>query len=326
MDRRNFVVGTAASAAALATGPAFAQEAFPSHAITIINAFPPGGINDIVTRPLAAMMEPILNQPVVVETKAGAAGQVGAQVAATAKPDGYTLLSHNTGISGYAEVDKLFGRPVKTSRADFIPLARLIADPVLLLVNDQQPFKTLKEFIDAAKAHPKTLIFSSGGLYGASHLPLAYLEKASGPLNLPHLPTNGGGPAITAILGNNAQVTTQSVSATLPHIKAGKLRPLAVFSATRSKLLPEVPTLKELGYDVEYYLWVGIFAPKGVASGIVTTLRTAINKAVHADQFNTVLTNAGQEVAYLDGPDFQKFWDIDGKRTDEAVISIGRQE
>jgi tripartite-type tricarboxylate transporter receptor subunit TctC len=305
--------------------PVFAQEAYPSHAITIINAFPPGGINDIVTRPLASVMEPILKQPVVVETKAGAAGQIGAQVAASAKPDGYTLLSHNTGISGYAEVDKLFGRPAKTTRADFIPLARLIADPVLLLVNDQQPYKTLKEFIDAAKASPGKLVFSSGGLYGASHLPLAYLEKATGPLKLPHLPTSGGGPAITAILGNNAQVTTQSVSATLPHIKAGKLRPLAVFSATRSKLLPDVPTLKELGYDVEYYLWVGIFAPKGTPPAIVNTLRAAIGKAVQSDQFKATLANVGQELDYLDGPDFQKFWDIDGKRSDEAVISIGRQ-
>ena len=323
MDRRRFLIGTAAGA--LASQSAFAQEAYPSHAITIINAFPPGGINDLVTRPLAVTLEPILKQPVLVETKAGAAGQIGAQVVASAKPDGYTLLSHNTGISGYAEVDKLFGRPAKTSRADFIPLARLIADPVLLLVNDHQPFKTLKEFIDFAKANPGKLVFSSGGLYGASHLPLAYLEKATGPLKLPHLPTSGGGPAITAILGNNAQVTTQSVSATLPHIKSGKLRPLAVFSATRSKLLPDVPTLKELGYDVEYYLWVGIFAPKGTPQAIVTTLRAAIDKAVYSEQFKTTLTNIGQELAYLDGPDFQKFWDIDGKRTDEAVIAIGRQ-
>src|SRR5262245_64189262 len=151
MDRRRFLIGTAATAL---SAPAFAQEAFPSHAITIVNAFPPGGVNDIVTRPLATSMEPILKQPVVVETKAGAAGQVGAQVVASAKPDGYTLLSHNTGISGYAEVDKLFGRPVKTSRADFVALARLIADPVLLLVNDQQPYKTLKEFVDDAKKRP----------------------------------------------------------------------------------------------------------------------------------------------------------------------------
>src|SRR5229473_6291027 len=151
MDRRSFVIGTAA---AVAAGPAFAREAYPSHAITIINAFPPGGVNDLVTRPLATTLEPILKQPVVIETKAGAGGQVGAQVVASAKPDGYTLLSHNTGISGYAEVDKLFGRPVKTSRSDFIPLARLIADPILLLVNDQQPYKTLKDFVDDARQHP----------------------------------------------------------------------------------------------------------------------------------------------------------------------------
>jgi tripartite-type tricarboxylate transporter receptor subunit TctC len=323
MDRRRFLIGTAA--AAFAATPAFAQEAFPSHAITIINAFPPGGVNDIVTRPLATAMEPILKQPVVVETKAGAAGQVGAQFVAAAKPDGYTLLSHNTGISGYAEVDKLFGRPVKVSRADFIPLARLIADPVLLLVNETQPYKTLQEFIAGAKAHPDTLIFSSGGLYGASHLPLAYLEKATGPLHLRHLPTNGGGPAIVAILGNNAQVTTQTISATLPHVKAGKLRPLANFGASRSKALPDVPTLKELGYDVEYYLWAGIFAPHGTPAEIVTTLRATIGKAVQSNEFQTALANVGLELAYLDGPDFQKFWDVDGQRTDEAVVAIGRQ-
>jgi tripartite-type tricarboxylate transporter receptor subunit TctC len=318
-----FVIGTAASARA--PGPAFAQETFPSRAITIVNAFPPGGLNDIVTRPLATAMEPVLKQPVVVETKAGAAGQVGAQVVASAKPDGYTLLSHNTGLSGYAEVDKLFGRPPKTTRSHFIPLARLVADPVVLLVNEQQPYKTLKEFIDGAKAQPDTLVFSSGGLYGASHLPLAYLEKATGPLRLRHLPTNGGGPAIMAILGNNAQVTTQTVSATLPHIRAGKLRPLANFAAARSKVLPDVPTLKELGFDVEYYLWVGIFAPKDTPPAVVTTLRAAIGKAAQSEAFTSALANAGQELAYLDGPDFQKFWDVDGKRTDEAVISIGRQ-
>ena len=321
MDRRSFVVGTTAFVAAR---PTFAQDAFPSHAITIINAFPPGGANDIVTRPLAAAMEPILKQPVVVETKAGAAGQVGAQVAASAKPDGYTLLSHNTGISGYAEVDKLFDRPVKTSRSDFIPLARLIADPCVLLVNDQQPYKTLKEFIDDAKKRPDAIVYSSGGLYGATHLPMAMLEKAAGGLKLRHLPTNGGGPAITAILGNNAQATAQSVSASLTHIKAGKLRPLASFGAKRSPALPDVPTLKELGYDVEYYLWVGIFAPKATPASATTMLRSTIDKAAHSTAFISAMSNLGQELAYLDGTDFQKFWDTDGKRVDEAVKAIGR--
>src|SRR6476620_2940445 len=321
MDRRSFVVGTTALVVA---GPAFAQESFPSHAITIINAFPPGGINDIVTRPLANMMEPILKQPVVVETKAGAAGQVGAQVAASAKPDGYTLLSHNTGLSGYAEVDKLFERPIKTSRADFIPLARLIADPCVLLVNDQQPYKTLKDFIDDAKKRPEAIIYSSGGLYGATHLPVALLEKVTGIPKLRHLPTNGGGPAITALLGNNAQMSTQSVSASLPHIKAGKLRPLASFGGKRLASIPDVPTLKELGYDVEYYLWVGIFAPKGTPASTVATLSAAIDKAGTSDAYKTAMSNAGLQADYLNAEALANFWAEDAKRSDEAVKLIGR--
>src|SRR5687767_5896118 len=139
MHRRQFLIGGAAASAAIWSSEAPAQDAFPSRPVTIINAFPPGGANDLVTRPMASALEAVLKQPVVVETKAGAAGAVGAQVAASAKPDGYTLLSHNNGLAGYAEVDKLFGRQPKTSRADFIPLARLAADPVLLLVNEQQP-------------------------------------------------------------------------------------------------------------------------------------------------------------------------------------------
>src|SRR3954470_24426015 len=190
MDRRTFIVGTAASAALLPHA-ARAQEAFPARPITILNAFPPGGINDVVTRPAATALEGIFKQPVVVETKAGAAGSVGAQVAASAKPDGYTLLSHNNGLAGYAEVDKLFGRQPKTTRADFIPLARLSADPVLLLVNDQQPWKTLDEFIADAKKQPDNIIYSSGGFYGASHLPVAMIEHAAGLKGMRHLPTAG---------------------------------------------------------------------------------------------------------------------------------------
>ena len=321
MDRRSFIVGTAA---ALAAGPASAQEAYPSRAITIINAFPPGGANDIVTRPLASAMEPLLKQAVVVETKAGAAGQVGAQVVANAKPDGYTLLSHNTGISGYAEVDRLFGREPKATRADFITLARIVADPVVLLVNDQQPYRTLKEFVDAARQQPDTIIYSSGGLYGATHFPMALLSTAVGGLQLRHLPTNGGGPAITAILGNNVQATAQTVSASLSHIKSGKLRPLVLFGGTRSKQLPDVPTLKELGYDVEYYLWVGLFAPKGTPAPIVSTLRATIDKAAHSDQFTAALANIGLDLAYLDGPEFGTFWDAEIKRIEAAVRAIGK--
>jgi tripartite-type tricarboxylate transporter receptor subunit TctC len=325
MDRRHFIIGTAASAGAFAAAPALAQEPFPTHAITILNAFPPGGINDIVTRPFAATMEPILKQPVVVETKAGAGGQVGAQVAASAKPDGYTLLSHNNGISGYEDVDRLFGRQPKTTPGDFIPLARLVADPVVVVVNDRQPYRTLKELVDDAKAHPEGLVYSSGGLYGATHLPVALLEKATGIPKLRHLPTNGGGPAIIALLGNNAQLSTQSISATLQYIKAGKLRALASFGGRRAKALPDVPTLRELGYDVEYYLWVGIFAPKATPANVLSILNGAIEKAADAEQYKNAITNLGLEPDFLKAADFAKFWQDDIRRAKEAVSLIGRQ-
>jgi tripartite-type tricarboxylate transporter receptor subunit TctC len=328
VDRRNFVAGGAAVAAGLTlgpnVGPAFAQDAYPSHAITVINPFPPGGASDVVTRPLAAVLEPIVKQAVVIETKAGAAGAVGAQVAASAKPDGYTLLSHITSISGFAEVDKLFGRPVKFTRADFIPLARFVADPCVLIVNDQQPYKTLKDLTDDAKKRPNEIIFSSSGLYGALHIPMALYMKAAGGLKFRHLPTNGGGPALTSFLGNNAQVLASSVSACLAQIKAGKARPLALFGANRIKALPDVPTMKELGYNIEYYLWVGMFAPKGTPEPIVAYLRKVLKQAAAADQFKGAMANLGQEVEYLDQPEFAAFWNADAARIEDAVRDIGK--
>jgi tripartite-type tricarboxylate transporter receptor subunit TctC len=323
MDRRKFVVGSAAVAAALASRPAVAQEVYPSRAITLINPFPPGGAADVVARPFAAVLEPIIKQPVVIETKAGAAGQVGGQFAAAAKPDGYTLLVHIVSISGFAEVDKLFGRPPKFTREDFIPIARFTEGPMALIVNDQQPYKTLKELVDDAKKRPDDIIFSSSGLYGALHLPTALFMKAAD-IKMKHLPTTGGGPALTAILGNNAQVLVSSVAAASPHLKAGKARALACFSAKRTASLPDVPTLKELGYDVEFSLWVGLFAPKGTPDTIIAKLREESRKAAASEQFAKAIDNIGDVVAYLDQPDFAKFWDQDAKRVEDAVRSIGK--
>jgi tripartite-type tricarboxylate transporter receptor subunit TctC len=321
MDRRSFVAG---AAAALATRPALAQETYPSRAITIISPFPPGGASEVVTRPLAAAMEPLIKQPLVIETKAGAAGQVGAQFVAAAKPDGYTLLSHITSISGFAEVDRLFGRAVKFTNADFIPIARVVADPCVLVVNDRQPHKTLQELVDDVRKRPNEIIFSSSGLYGALHIPLALFAMAAGGLKMRHLPTAGGGPALTALLGNNSQVLASSISAAMAQIKAGKARPLAMFGGERAKSLPDVPTMKELGYNVEYYLWVGLFAPKGTSDTIITYLRNNIKTAAHSPQFASALTNLGQDLAYLDQPEFKAFWDADTKRIEEAVRQIGK--
>jgi tripartite-type tricarboxylate transporter receptor subunit TctC len=324
VDRRSFVIGSAAAAAAFKTS--LAQDAYPSRAITIINPFPPGGAVDVVMRPLAAVLEPMVQKPVVIDTKPGAAGQVGAQFAANAKPDGYTLLAHLTSISGFAEVDRLFGRQPKFTNADFIPLARFVADPCVLIVNDQQPYKTLKDFIDDAKKRPNEIIFSSSGLYGALHIPTALFMAAAGGLKLRHLPTNGGGPALTAFLGNNSQVLVSSVSACISQIKAGKARPLALFGGERSKALPDVPTLKESGYDVEYYLWVGAFAPKGTPAAAITFLRGVLDKAAHGEQFKTSLANLGQELGYMDQPEFAQFWEADTKRIEAAIRSIGKVE
>src|SRR5437764_13893751 len=324
VDRRSFVIGSTAAAATLKAS--FAQNAYPSRAITVINPFPPGGAVDVVMRPLAAVLEPMLQKPVVIDTKAGAAGQVGAQVAAHAKPDGYTLLSHLTSISGFAEVDRLFGRQPKFTNANFIPLARFVADPCVLVVNDQQPWKTLKELTEDAKKRPNEIIFSSSGLYGALHIPTALFAMAAGGLKLRHLPTNGGGPALTALLGDNSAVLVSSVSASLSQIKAGKTRPLALFGSQRSKALPEVPTMKELGYDIEYYLWVGMFAPRGTPEAVIGYLREVLNKAAHTDQFKTALTNLGQELDYMDQPEFARFWEADTKRIEAAIRAIGKVE
>ncbi|MBV9556719.1 MAG: tripartite tricarboxylate transporter substrate binding protein, partial [Pseudolabrys sp.] len=212
----------------------------------------------------------------------------------------------------------------KFTLADFIPIARFVADPCVLLVNDQQPYKSLKEMTDDAKKRPDEIIFSSSGLYGALHIPMAQYMKAAGGLKFRHLPTNGGGPALTAFLGNNSQVLVSSISASIAQIKAGKARPLALFGAKRSAALPDVPTMKELGYDIEYYLWVGLFAPKGTPDTVISFLRENSKKAAFTDQFKTAMTNLGQELDYLDAPEFAKFWDADAARIEAAVKEIGK--
>ena len=324
MDRRSFVIGSASTAATLAARQAIAQDAYPSHTITVVSPFPPGGVSDTITRPLDAALEAVFKQPVVLENKAGAAGAVGAQFVAAAKPDGYTLLTHIVSISGFAAVDKLFGRTPKFTNADFIPIARVIADPIVMIANKDLPYKTLKDLVADAKANPDKLLYSSSGLYGASHIPTVLFAKSAGDLQMRHLPTNGGGPAVTAVLGGNVSFFLSPTSIALPHIRAGKVTALAVSSAKRIKSLPDVPTFKEQGYDLEYYFWVGLFAPKGTPAPIINTLREGVNKAAHSKQFLDTLDNLGQELAYMDQPEFTTFWAADAKRQEDAINAIGR--
>jgi len=305
---------------------AAAQEPYPSRPISIVNPFPPGGIADLTGRPLAATFERLLKQPVVIVNKAGAAGAagaVGAQFASVAKPDGYTLLIALVSISSTPEVDKLFGRPATYTRDQFVGIARLNADPPILAVNG--PWKTLKELVDDAKKRPGEITFASSGPYGASHLPLEMFLQAAG-LKMRHLPTTGGAPATTAVLGGHAQLWASPPALAAPHIEAGKMRALATWGATRLAAFPGVPTLKELGYDVEYYIWTGLFAPRGVAAGIVQTLRDVTRKAVEDPEFRSAMEKAKTPIAYQDADEFKAFWDRDAQRIAAVIQFIGKTE
>ena len=300
-----------------------AQEPYPTRPISIVVPFPPGGIADLTARPLAAAFERLLKQPVVVANKAGAAGAVGAQFAAVAKPDGYTLLVALVSISSTPEVDKLFGRPATYTRDQFVGIARLNADPPILVVNG--PWKSLRELVDDAKKRPGEITFASSGLYGASHLPLEMFLQAAG-LKMRHLPTTGGGPAITAVLGGHAQVFASPPALAAPHIAAGKMRPLAAWGAARLAAFPDVPTLREQGFDIEYYLWTGLFAPRAIPAGVLQALRDVTRRAVQDDEFKAAMDKAKTPIAYQDADEFKAFWDVDARRIASVIQFIGKTE
>jgi tripartite-type tricarboxylate transporter receptor subunit TctC len=310
----------------VAAGVARAQEAYPARPITIVAPFPPGGVVDLTARPLAAVLERILKQPVVINNKGGAAGAVGRQAVAIAKPDGYTLMVDLVSISTVPAVDALFERHPAYSLDQFVGIARLTNDLPLLVVNTQNPWKSVPDVIAELKKRPGELTYASSGPYGASHVPMEWFLQAAGGLKMRHLPTTGGGPATTAVLGNHAQMWVSPTGVATPHIKSGKLRPLGTFSATRHPRFPDVPTMKELGYDIEYYYWTGLFAPKHVPPAVVKTLRDAVRQAVQDAEFKNPIDKADTEVAYLDADDFKKFWDRDAQTLAGVIKRIGKIE
>jgi tripartite-type tricarboxylate transporter receptor subunit TctC len=306
--------------------PASADDPYPTRPITIVVPFPPGGIADLTARPLAASLERILKQPVVVTNKAGAAGAVGMQSVAIARPDGYTLLLGLVSISLLPERDALFGRPPSYTRDQFVGIARLNADPTLLVVNAELPWKSLKELLDDARKRPGEITYASSGIYGASHVPLEMLLQAAGGLKMRHLPTTGGAPATTAVLGQHAALWASPPALAVPHVKAGKLRPLATWGASRLAAFPEVPTLKELGYDLEYYAWAGLFAPRAVPPAVFKTLREAVRQAMQDPELRSAMDKVQTPIAYQDADEFKTWWDRDAQRLAEVVRKIGRVE
>jgi tripartite-type tricarboxylate transporter receptor subunit TctC len=303
-----------------------ADEPYPARPITIVNPFPPGGLADLTGRPLAAAMERILKQPVVMVNKPGAAGAVGMQSVAVAKPDGYTIVITVPAITTLPEVDALFGRTPTITRDQFAPLARINADPTILVVNAELPWKSVKDVLDEARRRPGEITFSSSGIYGASHTPMEMLLQVAGGLKMRHLPTAGGGPATTAVLGNHAQLWMSPPGVAAPHIKAGKLRPLAVTGASRHVYFPDVPTLRELGYDVEYYLWIGLFGPKNLAPDPTRVLRDAVRRAVQEPDFKAAMDKIQVPIAYQDADDFKAWWDREAKLLAGVIKQIGKVE
>ncbi len=311
---------------ALATiAPAQAQDAFPSRPITLVVPFPPGGIADITARPLAAAMERILKQPVTVANKQGAAGAVGMASVASARPDGYTLLVALVSVSVIPEVDKLFGRPPAYTCDQLVGIARLNADPPMLVVNAEYPWKTLRDFISDPQAKSNDLVYSSSGIHGASHVPMEMLMNAAG-LKMRHLPTPGGAPAMTAVLGKHAAMWNSPPAVAAPHLATGKIRALAHYGGKRLADFPDVPTMKELGYDIEYYLWTGLFAPKGVPEGILATVGAAVAKAVDDPDFKAAMAKAKMPIAYQDAAEFKAWWGNDAGILAEIVKKIGKVE
>jgi tripartite-type tricarboxylate transporter receptor subunit TctC len=310
----------------LLAGAAGADEPFPARPVTIVNPFPPGGQADLTGRPLAASLERLLKQPVVITNKAGAAGAVGMQTVSVAKPDGYTVLITVPAVSTIPEVDRLFGRPPTFTREQFSPIARINADPCILVVNAELPWRSVKDLLDDARRRPGEITYSSSGPYGASHVPTEMLLHAAGGLKMRHLPTTGGGPATTAVLGGHAAFWMSTTGPAAPHVKSGKFRALAVSSAARHPHYPDVPTLKELGYDVEYYLWIGLFVPKATPVAAVKALRDAVKQAVDDPAFKSAMEKIQVPIAYQDADEFRAWWDADAVRLAEAVKRIGRVE
>lgn len=299
---------------------------YPTRPITIVVPFPPGGVADLTARPLAAALEPILKQPVAVVNKSGAGGAVGMQFVAVAKPDGYTLLLALSSISVMPEVDKLFGRPQTYKREDFVPIALLNADPTVLAIRKEAPWKSVADFVADAKKRPGEIKYSSSGMYGTLHVAMEMFAHAAG-IKLRHIPTQGGGPALTALLGGHVDAFAVGPSVIASQLKAGTVRVLACWGAKRLASMPDIPTFMELGYkDVEFYIWAGLFAPKATPPEIVKILREAAKKAAHSAEFKNAMDKLNTPIYYLDGPDFQKFWDEDAARLAKAIRNIGKVE
>ena len=303
--------------------PAFTQAAYPNRAITMVVPFPPGGLADLVGRPVAEAMSRDLGQPVVVENKAGAGGGIGMAQVAKARPDGYTVLMALSSLTVIPEADTLMGRSPMFTLPELKAVARYTADPTVLAVRADAPWKNLKDFIDDARQRPGAINFGSSGNYGTMHVPME-LFKTSANLRMVHIPYTGAAPAIVAMLGGQIDAVATGPATVLQHVKAGRVRVLAHWGADRLASMPEVPSLKEMGQNIDYAQWSGLFIPTGVSEPIAQRLRAAAKFAANDARVKEVIQGAGSPLQYLDAPEFEAYVAADARRMVEVVKRIGK--
>jgi tripartite-type tricarboxylate transporter receptor subunit TctC len=321
MQRRTFV---AAASLALAGG-AFAQSTYPDKPITMIVPFPPGGVADTVARPVAEALARELKQPVVIENRAGAGGGRGIGLAARAPADGYTVLLSLSSISILPEADRLFGRAPAFQVGQFKPIARFTADPTVLVVRAEAPWKSFAEFVADTRAKPAAYNYGSSGNYGTMHVPMEMLKAAAG-FRMTHIPYTGAGPAVIALLGGQVDALASGPATVVQHIKAGKLRALAHWGDRPLASLPEVPSLKQLGVAAQFAQWSALFVPSGTPDAVIQRLRAAARKAADDPAVQQTIARAGSPIDYLDAPEFQAYWERDAAVMTEAVRAIGKVE
>jgi tripartite-type tricarboxylate transporter receptor subunit TctC len=322
MQRRHCL---AAALLLCAAGPAGAQAPFPSKPVTMIVPFPPGGLADIVARPVAEAMSRDLGQPVVIENKAGAGGGIGMGLAAKAPADGYTVLLSLSSLTVLPEADVVLGRPQMFALQSLRPIARFTADPTVLAVRADAPWKTVKEFVEDAKKRPGAINYGSSGNYGTMHVPMEILAQNAG-IRMTHVPFTGAGPAVVALLGGQIDAISSGPATVLQHVKAGKIRVLGHWGNGRLGTLPEVPSLKEAGYDAEYAQWSGLFVPAATPEPVAQRLRAAARAAAMDAKVKEVILNAGSPILYQDTPDFERYVQADAKRMADVVKKIGKVE
>jgi tripartite-type tricarboxylate transporter receptor subunit TctC len=267
--RRRFLSVAGAAAAGVAA-PSFAwAQSYPTHPVRAIVPFPPGGATDIVARPIVQELSQRLGQQFLVENVPGASGDIGTAKAAKAAPDGYTLLfAYSSHVVNTSLFDKVPYDPIK----DFAPITLAVTSPAVLSVHPAFPAKTLDELIALIKAQPGKYTYASGGTGTQPHLAAEQLRISLG-LDIAHVPYNGGGPALVSMIGGHTPIGFTTLPPTVPHIKSGKLRALAIVGRKRSPSVPDVPTMAEAGYPgVEGDTWVGVFAPAGTDKQLVALL------------------------------------------------------